>query len=140
MTRHPHLVMHAFPLAVTSMCLVVIAEDEPLLVEMLTEIFESEGLDVTAFATADDAWRHLQTAAQAPDLLFTDVRMPGAMDGLALAKQVMARWPTASIVVSSGNVSAAPELPKASFLPKPWSFGQLTTLCRNVQALYQRRD
>ncbi|MGF7243886.1 DNA-binding NtrC family response regulator [Pseudomonas oryzihabitans] len=140
MARRPHLVMHAFPLAVASMCLVVIAEDEPLLVEMLTEIFESEGLDVTAFATADDAWRYLQTAGKAPDLLFTDVRMPGAMDGLALAKQVMARWPTASIVVSSGNVSAAPELPKASFLPKPWSFGQLSTLCRNVQALHQRRD
>ncbi|MCD4866935.1 response regulator [Pseudomonas sp. PLB05] len=122
------------------MCLVVIAEDEPLLVEMLTEIFESEGLDVTAFATADDAWRYLQTAGQAPDLLFTDVRMPGAMDGLALAKQVMARWPTASIVVSSGHVPVAPGLPSASFLPKPWSFGQLTTLCRNVQARQQRAD
>ncbi len=126
--------MDAFPLAVTVMCQVVIAEDEPLLVEMLTELFESEGFDVIAFSTADSAWRHLQSAAKAPDLLFTDVRMPGAMDGLALAKQVMARWPAASIVVSSGHVSIAPELPSASFLPKPWSFGQLTTLCRNVQA------
>lgn len=122
------------------MCLVVIAEDEPLLMEMLTEIFESEGFEVTAFATADSAWRHLQVAALAPDLLFTDVRMPGAMDGLALAKRVMARWPTASIVVSSGHVPVVPELPKASFLPKPWSFGQLTTLCRNVQARHRRAN
>ncbi len=122
------------------MCLVVIAEDEPLLVEMLTEIFESEGFDVTAFANADSAWRYLQAAVQAPDLLFTDVRMPGAMDGLALARQVMARWPTASIVVSSGHVPVAPGLPSASFLPKPWSFGQLTTLCRNVQARQQSFD
>lgn len=122
------------------MCLVVIAEDEPLLADMLTEIFESEGFDVTAFSTADGAWQHLQVAGQAPDLLFTDVRMPGSMDGLALARQVMARWPSASIVVSSGHVSAAPELSGASFLPKPWSFDQLTTLCRNVEARQLRVD
>lgn len=60
---------------------VVIAEDEALLVDVLTEVFEDEGFEVIAFTTADAAWSHLQAQPNPPGLLFTDVKMPGRMDG-----------------------------------------------------------
>lgn len=114
---------------------VVIAEDEGLLVEMLTELFAEEGFVVTAFGTADEAWRHLKAQQSPPDLLFTDVKMPGRMDGLELADAFSALWPAIPVVISSGHVQSA-EHPhrQTSFLAKPWSLDDLSKVCRNVRA------
>lgn len=49
---------------------VVVVEDERLLVEMLTELFAEEGFAVDAFATADEAWQHLQ-AQQLPQIYYS---------------------------------------------------------------------
>lgn len=56
-------------------------------------------------------------------LLFTDVEMPGATNGFALARHVAQHWPHIEIVVSSGNVKpAASDMPaKAAFISKPFS-------------------
>lgn len=113
---------------------VVIAEDEALLVDVLTEVFEDEGFEVTAFTTADAAWSHLQSQPNPPDLLFTDVKMPGRMDGLALASAFATQWPEIPIVICSGHAQEPDERSqRALFLPKPWSFERLTELCRNVK-------
>ena len=113
---------------------VVIAEDEALLDDLLTEVFEDEGFEVTAFTTADAAWSHLQAQSNPPDLLFTDVKMPGRMDGLALASAFATQWPEVPIVICSGHAQEPDERSKrALFLPKPWSFDHLTELCRNVK-------
>jgi CheY-like chemotaxis protein len=55
-------------------------------------------------------------------LIFTDVDMPGSMDGLKLAHYVRGRWPPVKIIVTSGHVKVAEEsLPAgALFLPKPY--------------------
>ncbi len=114
---------------------VVIAEDEALLVDVLTEVFEDEGFEVEAFATADAAWSHLQTQPNPPDLLFTDVKMPGRMDGFALATAFATQWPEIPIVICSGHAQEPDDQSqRALFLPKPWSFERLTELCGNVKA------
>jgi len=82
---------------------VVIAEDEALLLEVLTEIFQDEGFEVTPFSSADAAWSHLQGHPSPPDLLFTDVKMPGNMDGLGLAAAFTQQWPSVPVVICSGH-------------------------------------
>jgi DNA-binding NtrC family response regulator len=112
---------------------VVIAEDETLLVDALTEVFEEEGFQVTAFNTADEAWRYLSAQPAPPDLLFTDVKMPGSMDGLALAAAFSRQWPSVPVVISSGHIQATDALQtRAVFLAKPWTLDRLIQLCRNV--------
>ena len=62
--------------------------------------------------------RHLEVV-----LLFTDVQMPGELDGFALARCVATSWPHISIVVASGHVKPEPgTMPdKARFISKPFS-------------------
>lgn len=127
---------HKFPGPIESastMNRVVIAEDETLLVDALTEVFEEEGFQVTAFNTADEAWRYLSVQPAPPDLLFTDVKMPGSMDGLELATAFSRQWPSVPVVISSGHIQAVEALQtRAVFLAKPWALDRLIQLCRNV--------
>lgn len=56
------------------------------------------------------------------DVLFTDIDMPGEMNGLMLAQEVRTRWPNVAIVVVSGHHRPTPgQLPdRGKFLPKPY--------------------
>ena len=60
------------------------------------------------------------------DLLFTDVRMPGTLDGIALARLVRAEFPDVKVVIASGNV-AATEVGTTidGFISKPYHVSQL---------------
>jgi CheY-like chemotaxis protein len=63
-------------------------------------------------------------------VLFTDIQMPGSMDGLKLAAAVKGRWPPIRIVATSGLVDVRPEdLPQGG-LPKPYNPPQLTATLR----------
>jgi DNA-binding NtrC family response regulator len=65
----------------------------------------------------------LQTHAHRVTLLFSDVQMPGDMDGFALARHVAERWPDIAIVLASGDITPrAGDMPeKATFISKPFS-------------------
>jgi two-component SAPR family response regulator len=71
----------------------------------------------------------LGDARRYPDigLIFTDIDMPGSMDGVKLAHYVRERWPPVKIIVTSGFKHVTPEqLPKGSiFLSKPYQGEQL---------------
>ena len=56
-------------------------------------------------------------------VVFTDIQMPGSMDGLKLAEAVRGRWPPIKIVATSGHVNVKEtDLPDGEgFLPKPYS-------------------
>jgi two-component system, response regulator PdtaR len=68
--------------------------------------------------------------------LFTDVDMPGSMDGLALAEQVHSRWPHVLLLISSGYAQPHPdEIPDhGQFMPKPYG---AATLVRHIHDLMQ---
>jgi FixJ family two-component response regulator len=69
-------------------------------------------------------------------LIFTDVDMPGSMDGLKLAHYVRGRWPPVKIIVTSGHVKVSEEsLPSgALFMPKPYDFEVITHKIREMMA------
>ena len=103
-------------------------EDE-FLVRMDTRAtLETDGFDVLEAGDADEAIAIL-SGRNDIRLVFTDVHMPGSMDGLKLAHFVRDRWPPVKIVATSGQARITDsDLPEGGrFLPKPYSAAQITT-------------
>ncbi|PIK73089.1 response regulator [Methylobacterium frigidaeris] len=98
------------------------AEDEVLLRMEAADLLNDAGFSVLEAGNAEGALRYLERHPEV-QLLFTDVQMPGACDGFALAREVARRWPHIAIVVVSGAARPAPgELPdKARFFSKPYN-------------------
>lgn len=100
---------------------VLVVEDEALLLFTIADDLRAAGFQVLEATNAVVGLR-LAEAAGGIDVLFTDVHMPGPIDGLALARAVRSKWPGTHIVVTSGHVTASvSDLPPgAVFLPKPY--------------------
>ena len=81
---------------------VLIVEDEILLRMDATEALESAGLVVVEAGSADEAILILEQRDDI-NLIFTDIHMPGSMDGLKLAHFVKDRWPPIRIIATSGH-------------------------------------
>ena len=98
--------------------------DDDFLIRMdAMEILEQAGFQVLDAEHAAAALELLKTRHPEISLLFTDVQMPGELDGFALARRVAASWPHISIVVASGHVKPGPGMmpAKARFIGKPFS-------------------
>lgn len=106
---------------------VLVVEDDPLILIHSRLALEDAGYEALPVRDADEA---LDLLAARSDIraLFTDVRMPGALDGLALARRVRAERPEVAIVVTSGSTAVeVGALPAgARFLPKPYTAFQVT--------------
>src|SRR5664279_5449755 len=83
---------------------VLVVEDEMMLRMRAVDIVEDAGFTPLEAVNADDALAILESRSDI-DLLFTDIQMPGTMDGLKLAHAVHARWPTIKIMLVSGQVT-----------------------------------
>ena len=92
---------------------VLVVEDEPITRMDVVGQLEEAGFRVFEAPDADRAIKILESNS-AIRILFTDVDMPGSMDGLKLAAAVRDRWPPIQIVVASGlrkvNMDALPEI------------------------------
>ena len=86
---------------------ILVVEDEVLVRMVAVSVAEESGFEVLSAATADEAIGILETRSDIR-LVFTDVHMPGSMDGLRLAHAVRGRWPPVELLVTSalGNVTA----------------------------------
>ena len=113
--------------------IVLIVEDEPLLRMLAAEVVEEAGFVALEARDADEAIVLLESH---PDisLLFTDINMPGSMDGLKLAHAVRNRWPPIKILRVSGQVQLQrSELPSNSFfVRKPY---QASALVEELRAM-----
>lgn len=100
--------------------IVLVVEDEPLQRMDLVDMVAEAGFEVAEATDAQHAIAILEVRADIR-ILFTDIDMPGGMDGLRLAAAVRRRWPPIEIiVVTAGLRPAARDLPeRAIFLPKP---------------------
>lgn len=111
---------------------VLIVEDELLIRMNAVEMIE-EAFGVVEAASADQAIAILESRADVT-IVFTDIQMPGSMDGLTLAAAVRDRWPPINIVVTSGQVELSPDdLPEGGrFLPKPYSPAEIMQTLREL--------
>lgn len=108
---------------------VLVVEDEPLVRAVAVDALEQAGHVTLQAENADEAIRLLESHPEIR-LVFTDVQMPGSMDGLKLAAAVRKRWPPVRIIITSARPK--PEMTdNAVFLPKPYD---LSALARQVEA------
>ncbi len=101
---------------------VVVVEDEPLVRLTATTIFEEAGITVVEFANGDEAIDYVRDHKQDVAAIFTDVYLPGEIDGLELAGIVSEVCPEIAVLVTSGNSRMRPENlgPRVSYVTKPW--------------------
>ena len=100
---------------------VLLVEDEFLISEWVAQSLAEQGFEVHAAFNARDALRHLATAPV--DVLFTDVNLPGGMDGAILARHARELLPHLPVVYASARVNGLdPELrvPGSVLVPKPY--------------------
>jgi DNA-binding NtrC family response regulator len=102
--------------------LALIVEDDPDVRNLAATLLEETPLDVVEVENAEAALAHLQERGGEVAMIFADVRLPGEMDGVQLAKAACTLWPTIRIVLTSGDPDAMSEdLPDCvTFMPKPW--------------------
>jgi CheY-like chemotaxis protein len=112
---------------------VLIVEDEFLLRMDAVDIIAAAGFEVVEAANADQAIEILEARSDIT-AIFTDIQMPGSMDGLKFARAVKGRWPPIKIVATSGHVHVSEtDLPEGGrFLPKPYSPVQVTGVLREL--------
>ena len=107
---------------------VLVVEDE-ILVRMDTiDAIEAAGFEVIDASDADEAIAILERRSDIR-LIFTDIQMPGSMDGLKLAHFVKSRWPPIKIIATSGYAKVTEkDLPEgARFLPKPYVVAEIAS-------------
>ena len=106
--------------------LVLVVEDDVMLRLNAAMMLEDAGFDTVEAASADEAIVHLETNKHIR-IVFTDIDMPGSMDGVRLAAAIRNRWPPIDLILTSGHVRVAErDIPERGyFLPKPYSSAQL---------------
>jgi CheY-like chemotaxis protein len=102
--------------------LAVIVEDDAELRWLTSALLEESELDIVECESAEAALATMLIRGKDVALIFADVRLPGVMDGVDLAREVKMRWPHLTVVVTSGNPGERLEhLPAGViYMPKPW--------------------
>ena len=116
----------------------LIVEDDAELRSLTAALLEEEQLDTIECESAEAALAVLLIGGQEIAMIFADVRLPGAMDGIDLAWEVKLRWPLLPVILTSGHprehVGKLP--PGVAYMPKPWQ--PLNVLIVAEQALASR--
>jgi two-component system, response regulator PdtaR len=115
---------------------ILMVEDEALVRMVMAEEFRAGGFRVIECATADEALELLR-ARMHIDLLFTDVRLPGELDGIELAQEARRLNPSLPVIVASAHLAAAKAAQFDAFLAKPFPFEAALAL---IKRLIDERD
>lgn len=111
----------------------LVVEDEPIMRIYAASVAEDAGFSVIEAGSASEAIKILESR---PDIrvVFTDIEMPGSMDGLKLAKAIRDRWPPIEVIVTSGlRPVGADDLPiRARFFPKPYNGVEVGRVMREL--------
>lgn len=113
---------------------VLLVEDELLIRMALAQHLEECGYTVLEAENAADAIKILLVHPEIA-VVFTDVQMPGEMDGLGLARWVIANKPSVAVMVASGHAAkdtVMRELCGAHAFSKPYNYDELTNHIENV--------
>ncbi len=101
---------------------VLVVEDEILISNLVADVLSASGFFVHEVTTADEALQYLGSGADI-DVLFTDINLPGDMNGAELAARVRELRPEMPIVYASGRYKlsdVSPLVPRSLFMAKPY--------------------
>ncbi len=87
---------------------------------MICEVLREKGFAVVEAGSADEAMSYIATG-QPVDIVFSDVRMPGSMDGIALGQRLRADHPDMKIMLTSGDHGAQAMTSGLAFFAKPYN-------------------
>jgi len=106
----------------TGKTVILVVEDSALIRMGAVDLVESAGYEALEASDADEAIRILESRSDIA-LVFTDVQMPGTMDGIKLSHYIRDRWPPVKLIVASGNaILQESNLPTGTrFFAKPYS-------------------
>ena len=100
----------------------LIVEDDPVVRELAAALLEESDLRAFECEDAEKAFAELCRHGEDVAMIFTDVRLPGLLDGVDLALRVKVLWPHIAMVVTTGypgeRLHALPE--NVVYMPKPW--------------------
>jgi two-component system, response regulator PdtaR len=115
------------PQSATQRPVILIVEDEFLIRMATAEAIRDAGYEVLEAADSDQAIEILENR-QDIRVVFTDIHMPGSIDGLKLAHAIRDRWPPVRIIATSGRqILRATDLPVGTvFFPKPYNPADIT--------------
>jgi len=118
-----------------SKTVILVVEDEALLRLNAVEMLADAGYTVLEAANADQAIVILEKRDDV-SVVFTDVNMPGSMDGLKLIEAIRKRWPPVLLIVTSGKAALRDgDLPRGGrFIPKPYSNEQVLSVVAQLPA------
>ncbi|MDB5651201.1 MAG: response regulator [Hyphomicrobiales bacterium] len=116
---------------------ILVVEDEEIVREVVCMDLVDAGFAVREAATGDEAIRILQDESGGDQIavLFTDIRMPGSLDGWSLAEWARALKPDLQVLYASGySTEPAREVPGSLFISKPYRTTLLLEMIRRFQA------
>jgi DNA-binding NtrC family response regulator len=100
----------------------LIVEDDDDQRSLTAMLLQESGFETVECESAEAALATMLLRGREVCMVFADVRLSGAMDGIDLARELRVRWPSLTVVVTSGN--AGPWLadlpPGVQYMPKPW--------------------
>lgn len=118
----------------TEPCVVIVVEDEALIRMSAVYALEDADFAVLEAGTADEAIEILEREADSIHVVFTDIRMPGSMDGVELAHHIRRHWPHIGLIAASGHARRlAARLPHGSrFVAKPYNLDEVVGHVRDL--------
>ncbi len=106
---------------------VLVVEDEVLVRALIADELRTAGCAVIEANSADQALDYLVAGGKV-DLMFSDIQMPGSLNGLQLAERVRADFPTVPVILTSGNDHLNSETMPGRFIAKPYDIAQTVAL------------
>jgi CheY-like chemotaxis protein len=114
-------------------CTILVVEDEILIRMDAVDYFSDEGFDVLEAGSADEALLVLESRCDI-DFVFSDINMPGRLDGLGLCRRVAEHWPQIGVIITSGMMrptkTSLPE--RTLFVEKPYEYKRLLESLRRL--------
>jgi CheY-like chemotaxis protein len=127
--------------AIPDQILVLVVEDEEMVRLTIVEALRDEGFEAIEVDHAAAALVTLLAHARRIHVLFTDIQMPGTMDGVALAHHTSEHWPWIGLIVTSARPRPHRMTPpqRCRFLPKPYQHRHVVRHIRELYAAEGRR-
>lgn len=115
--------------------IVLVVEDSPLQRMDAVDLVEECGMVAEEAATADEALAILETRSDIA-IVFTDVEMPGTMNGLQLVEIIRRRWPAMHMILTSGTFLGEDKNlpPQVKFYPKPYDHKETCATLQRMAA------